>query len=485
MSTALVWFRRDLRLADNPALSAACREHERVLPVFIHAPDEEAPWAPGAASRWWLQHSLTALGEALARKGVPLVIRRGPTREALQALIRETGATAVYWNRLYEPAPVARDTGLKRALREQGIRAESFDGNVLHEPWAVMNGSGEPYRVFTPYWKAVARMEQPRPLPEPAALPGPALRTPSLALAELGLLPSIPWDKGLREAWTPGEAGARARLAAFLDGIWIDYDSARNLPGRPGVSRLSPHLHFGELSPRQVWAAIGARCGNQPLESHGGESFLRELAWREFAIYVLWHWPQSADQPLQARFAEYPWAEDYARPLAAWQHGRTGYPLVDAGMRELWTTGWMHNRVRMMVASFLTKNLRIPWQEGARWFWDTLVDADLASNSLGWQWTAGCGVDAAPYFRVFNPVRQGEQYDGDGAYVRRWLPELDPVPDKYLHAPWALPAAEAARVGYHSGINYPEPLVDFAASRALALEGYERVKAGGARGLSA
>lgn len=485
MSTALVWFRRDLRLADNPALSQACREHARVLPVYVHAPDEEAPWAPGAASRWWLHHSLDALAAALARKGAPLVIRRGPSAAALDALIRETGASAVYWNRLYEPAIVARDTELKRALRERGVRAESCAANLLHEPWTVHNGAGEPYRVFTPYWKAIARLPPAAPLPEPATLPGPALRTPALALSELGLLPRIPWDGGLRNAWTPGEAGARARLATFLDGLWIDYDRARNLPGRPGVSHLSPHLHFGELSPRQVWAGIGSRCGGQPLESRGGECFLRELGWREFAAYVLWHWPQSAERPLQTRFDSYPWAEDDGVRLAAWQQGRTGYPLVDAGMRELWTTGWMHNRVRMMVASFLTKNLRIPWQQGARWFWDTLVDADLASNSLGWQWTAGCGVDAAPYFRVFNPVRQGEQFDADGAYVRRWLPELDPLPDKYLHAPWTLSAADSARTGFVPGLHYPKPLVDFAESRAAALAGYEHVRAGGERGLSA
>ncbi len=479
MSTALVWFRRDLRLVDNPALAFACSEHAAVIPVFIRAPEEEAPWQPGAASDWWLHHSLERLAASLAACGSKLVLRRGPTGPALEALIRGTGACAVYWNRLYEPASLARDTQAKAALKASGVAAESFPGNLLWEPWTIKSGGGEPYKVFTPYWKTALNQAPEPPLAAPPRIPAPPAWPASVALATLGLLPRSRWDAGLRAAWTPGEAGALERLRAFCDQVLPGYHESRDRPGEAGVSRLSPHLHFGEVSPRQVWAAVARACAGLPLEYHGGEAYLRELGWREFAHHVLFHWPHTAEQPMQPRFAAYPWAHDTGAALEAWQRGRTGYPMVDAGMRELWATGWMHNRVRMLVASFLVKNLRIPWQQGARWFWDTLVDADLASNTLGWQWSAGCGTDAAPYFRVFNPSRQGEQFDPDGHYVRRWVPELAAVPAKWLHAPWTLPAAEQARTGFTPGLSYPRPLVDFTASRAAALAGFEAIKAGG------
>lgn len=483
MSTAIVWLRRDLRLADNPALDHACRAHQYVVVLYVLAEHEAAPWQAGAASRVWLHHSLRALAGALGERGGCLVLRRGDSLAVLQALVAETQAGAVYWNRGYEPALSARDADIKRALRAAGLEAHSFPASLLNEPWDVRTGNGDPYRVFTPYWKSVSRRPVAAPHPAPLTVPAPLRRPRSEALDDWPLLPRIPWAAGIEAAWNPGEAGARGRLLEFLDEGLFDYADARNLPAAPAVSRLSPHLHFGEISPRQVWWAVANRCGGQPLESRGGEAFLRELGWREFAAHVLWHHPDSPQRPLQARFDAYPWAEDYAPALAAWQQGRTGYPLVDAGMRELWTTGWMHNRVRMLCASFLVKNLRIPWQEGARWFWDTLVDADLASNTLGWQWTAGCGVDAAPYFRVFSPLRQGEQFDAGGDYVRRWLPELKAVPTKYIHAPWTLPAAETARCGFKPGAGYPLPIVDFASSRAQALAGFERIK--GERGLSA
>ncbi len=478
MTTALFWFRRDLRLADNPALHHAAATHERVIPVYLHVPREEAPWQPGAASRWWLHHSLAALAAALGERGSRLIIRQGDSLTALRELIRETGASAVYWNRLYEPAIIARDRAVKAALRADGVAAESRQAALLIEPWTLLKADATPYQVFTPFWKAcLQRLPPAAPLPVPT-LPGSERWPASLPLAELNLLPRIRWDDGLAAAWQPGESGALAQLDWFCETALTGYAQWRDWPGRDGVSRLSPHLHFGELGPRQIWTAATAATNGDPLGNKGAETFLREIGWREFAHYVLYHWPHTPEQPLQERFAAYPWRGEYAELLHAWQRGQTGYPMVDAGMRQLWRTGWMHNRVRMLVASFLVKNCRIPWQEGARWFWDTLVDADLASNTLGWQWTAGCGTDAAPYFRIFNPIRQGEQFDPDGAYVRHWIPELAQWPASCLHQPWNLSPAEHLTTGFTPGLHYPPPVVDFAASRADALAGYERVKAG-------
>ncbi|MDG4554268.1 MAG: deoxyribodipyrimidine photo-lyase [Candidatus Competibacter sp.] len=476
MSIALVWLRRDLRLADHPALHRAATEHGCIIPVYIHAPHEDAPWEPGAASRWWLHHSLAALDRALRRRGSRLIVRRGDSLAVLRELLRETGAGAVYWNRRYEPASIARDRAVKAALREDGVRAESSRAALLVEPWTLLKPDERPFQVFTPFWKAcLQRLPPAPPLPVPA-LPGPERWPDSLSLAALDLLPRIHWDDGLAAAWQPGEAGAQAQLERFRESALTDYRQWRDWPGRDGVSRLSPHLHFGEIGPRQIWATAAGATDGDPLGNQGAETYLREIGWREFAHYVLYHWPHTPEQPLRERFAAYPWREEYTDLLRAWQRGRTGYPMVDAGMRQLWRTGWMHNRVRMLAASFLVKNCRIPWREGARWFWDTLVDADLASNTLGWQWTAGCGTDAAPYFRIFNPIRQGEQFDPDGAYVRRWVPELAKLPAPILHQPWMLSAAEQQAKGFTPGLNYPNPVVDFAASRAEALAGYQRIK---------
>ena len=476
MSTALVWFRRDLRLADHPALHRAAGDHDRIIPLYIHAPGEEAPWEPGAAARWWLHHSLAALDAALQRRGSRLIVRAGDSLTVLRELMRETGAAAVYWSRLYEPAIIARDTAIKAALRGDGAIAESHQAALLIEPWTLRKADETPYQVFTPFWKACLQKLPPAaPLPVPR-FGGPECWPESTPLAVLNLLPRIRWDEGLAAAWQPGEDGALAQLDRFCAAALTGYAQWRDWPGRDGVSRLSPHLHFGELSPRQIWAAATEATAGAPLDDKGAASFLREIGWREFAHYVLYHWPHTPEQPLQERFAAYPWREEYAELLQAWRRGQTGYPLVDAGMRQLWRTGWLHNRVRMLVASFLIKNCRIPWQEGARWFWDTLVDADLANNTLGWQWTAGCGTDAAPYFRIFNPIRQGEQFDPDGAYVRRWIPELANLPAAFVHQPWRLPPAEQRATGFAPGLTYPAPVVDFAASRAEALAGFERVK---------
>ena len=471
MSLAIVWFRRDLRLVDNPALAAALARHEQVLPVYIHAPQEESPWSSGAASDWWLHH---ALGDLAAQLQGALLIRQGASLAILEDLIARSGATAVYWNRLYEPAAISRDSMLKSALGKAGVGVESSNAGLLFEPWEVHNKQGRPYRVFTPFWKRMLEFGLPQPLAAVPAMRGRLAdartldRLGGIAPNALGLLPDIRWDAGIAGAWQPTRAAAEARLEEFLVTDLRHYSHGRDVPASDQVSRLSPYLHFGQLGPREIVAA----CRDQ---RHAAADFLREIGWREFAHHLLFHYPHTTDAPLDERFATFPWREDQAA-LRAWQRGETGIPLVDAGMRQLWSTGWMHNRVRMIVASFLTKNLLLPWQAGARWFWDTLVDADLANNSSGWQWTAGCGADAAPYFRVFNPVTQGEKFDPRGDYVRRWVPALDRVPAKWVQRPWEAPEAILREAGVTLGRNYPHPIVDLKASRQRALDTWAQVK---------
>jgi len=450
VSATLLWLRQDLRLADHPALHAAVERGAPVIPVFLWCPQEEGAWAPGAASRWWLHQSLDALRSDYAKRGATLIIRRvDDSLAALRALVRETGANAVYWSRRYEPRMLERDRRIKDSLRADGLEVRSFNAALLTEPWDVQNLSGKPFQVFTPYWRKVSSaLELPAPLPSPKRIPAPSSNPASSGLDELQLLPEIRWDAGMARAWTPGERGAARRLDHFLDGPVKDYGETRNLPADAGTSRLSPHLHFGEISPRQIWHAAPRWRGSQ---------FMAEIGWREFAHHLLYHFPHTTDAPLRADFTRFPWRED-ARELRAWQRGETGIPLVDAGMRELWETGWMHNRVRMVVASFLVKNLRMHWLHGARWFWDTLVDADLASNTLGWQWAAGCGADAAPYFRVFNPQSQAEKFDPQSEYIRRWIPELSGN-------------TGAARRG-----PYPAPIVDLKVSREAALAAFKTLR---------
>ncbi|MEQ1440729.1 deoxyribodipyrimidine photo-lyase [Fontimonas sp. SYSU GA230001] len=447
----LVWFRRDLRLTDNPALTAALASAATVVPVYVHDADADGAWAPGAASRAWLHHSLKALDGELQGRGARLVIRRGATREVLPALVSEAGATAVFWNRLYEPARIAGDRDIAQTLRRSGIATASFNAALWAEPSTLGTASGTPYRVFTPFWRALSAV-LPGPTVESAPEQIPTRALPSDALDSLGLQPRIGWDLGFWRHWQPGETGAITRLQTFLDTGLRGYRERRDRPADAGISRLSPHLHFGEIGPRQILAVIrGAQAGDQVPEADA-EHFLRELGWREFAHHLLFHYPQTPTQPLDPAFAQFPWrkSRDYADDLRAWQRGETGVPLVDAGMRELWATGWMHNRVRMVAASFLTKNLLIPWQEGARWFWDALVDADLANNTLGWQWVAGCGADAAPYFRIFNPLLQARKFDPGGDYVRRWAPD--------------------------AGRGVVDPVADLAATRQRALDAYAQTR---------
>ncbi|MBI5085680.1 MAG: deoxyribodipyrimidine photo-lyase [Acidobacteria bacterium] len=440
---ALVWFRQDLRLSDNPALAEAMQRGSSVIPVFIWAPEEEGAWPPGAASRWWLGRSLVGLNAELERRGSRLIVRRGPSKEALGRLVAESGATAVYWNRRYEPAVASRDAALSAHLRGQGLLAEGFNGSVLFDPQMIRNQNGQPFRVFTAFWRAcLTRLVGPSSNNTPKRLAAPVNWPHSLALPELSMNPPADWTSGHGETWQPGESGAHRQLKRFLEEALSGYPSNRDRPALVGTSRLSPHLHFGEISPGQVWRAV-LRLPHDRLAA--GHAFLRQIGWREFAYHLLHHHLESPHKPLRPEFAAFPWRHD-AGLLKAWRQGRTGYPLVDAGMRELRHTGWMHNRVRMVVASFLVKHLLIDWQEGAAWFWDTLVDADLANNTLGWQWVAGCGADAAPYFRIFNPALQAARFDPGGEYVRRWALE---------------PGSEAA---------YPPPIVahDEARHRALA-----------------
>ena len=469
MSCVIWWLRRDLRLHDNPALAAAVASGQPVVPVYIHAPEEEAPWPAGAAACWWLHHSLEAISEALAAAGSPLLIRQGQSLAVLRQLAEQSGATAVYWNRLYEPARVASDREIKQQLCEQGLAVQSFNGALLCEPWELRTANGGPYRVFTPFWrKLVTQLDGPAPRPAPQGLKKPAQELESMALTELNLLPTADWTSGLAASWCPGETGALARLEQFRESGLAGYEQWRDLPACDGVSGLSPWLHHGEISPRQVLAAV--------RERPGAEAFIRQLGWREFAHHVLFNFADFADKPLNSAFGHFPWRHDHEALLTCWQRGQTGFPVVDAGMRQLWHSGWMHNRVRMIVASLLVKNIRAPWQAGARWFWDTLVDADLANNSLGWQWAGGCGADAAPYFRIFNPVRQGQRFDPEGAYVKRWLPELRELPQRFIHCPWEMSDAEQTHCGVRIGRDYPEPVVDLKRSREQALEAFRQMR---------
>jgi deoxyribodipyrimidine photo-lyase len=455
MKTTLVWFRQDLRVADHPALLTAVARGGAVVPVYVWSPEEEGGWAPGAASRWWLHESLQRLAASLAAIGSPLVLRAGPAADTLLALARETGADAVYWNRRHEPAAVDVEADLRGRLASAGIDGRDFQSALLSEPRRLLKGDGDPYRVFTPYWRAFTdSVEVGPPQPSPRALQAPARAPASLPVDALRLLPSIPWHESLARHWTPGESAARDLLRRFVQVDTLGaYGDTRDRPDRPATSRLSPYLHFGEVSPRQVWTAIGKaseRAGLTPAQWRTGK-FCAELVWREFAAQLLHHFPTMPERSRTATFDAMPWRSDPAH-FRAWTRGRTGYAFVDAGMRELWQTGWMHNRVRMVTASFLVKNLLHRWQDGARWFWDTLVDADLASNSMNWQWVAGSSPDAAPFFRIFNPESQADKFDPDGHYRREFVPEAG--------GPGAVP-----------------PLVDLKRSRQQALDAFATLRA--------
>lgn len=466
----IVWLRNDLRLANNPALYHA---NGRVACVFIL----EDHLALGAASRWWLHHSLFALHQSLADRGIPLYFMQGAAEHQLTSLMATTGASKLHWNRRYEPNSIAIDTLIKT---QWGKCAESFNGHLLVEPWQLLKADQSPYRVFTPYWKQYAARHL---LASNALLPAPNEQVPRIAkasltdcceLADLNLLPPAAeggWEAGLAAHWTPGEHGAHHRLQAIDTSLVTRYDHDRDFPALPATTTLSAHLHFGEISPQQVVNHVTHSAASNDAKN----TLIRQLAWRDFAHYVLFHFPETATSSFNPRYRHFPYTQDDAM-LRRWQRGTTGIPIIDAGMRELWHSGIMHNRVRMLVGSLLSKNMNISWQHGAAWFWDTLVDADLANNQMGWQWVAGSGVDAAPYFRIFNPVTQGQKFDKDGTYIRRWVPELAAVPNKWIHTPWLAPSAilNEAKVTLGNGAAncYPLPILDIKESRQCALDNH-------------
>lgn len=490
----MVWFRHDLRLADNPALSAACATGQQVVCLYVFDEDTPGNHAMGGASRWWLFHSLRALQSDVRRLGGQLILRRGPCAKMVAETVAQLKCGEVHWNRRYDKAGIAADTEIKSALEADGVRAVSHKANVLFEPWEVKNGSGEPYRVFTPFWRAARALgidtqvlSAPPRLNDGARSDGKGPVSSDVSsdlLDDWDLLPSRPdWSCGFSPVWTPGEAGAQRRLQQFLGTGLSGYGHDRDIPSVEGTSRLSPHLAFGEISPRQIAAqtlahaaAIGEDPGMDSSPDAGVDKFLAEIGWREFSHSLIYHNPDFPTQNFQPKFDHFPWANDDAA-LTAWQRGQTGYPIVDAGMRQLWATGWMHNRVRMIVGSFLVKHLLLDWCHGERWFWDTLVDADIANNAAGWQWIGGCGADAAPYFRIFNPITQGEKFDPDGIYVRRWVPELKKLSKRFIHKPWTASPVELASAGVTLGRTYPQPIVDHASARARALAAFETLKA--------
>ncbi|WP_161537049.1 deoxyribodipyrimidine photo-lyase [Bradyrhizobium sp. LCT2] len=472
----VVWFRDDLRLSDHPALHAAAKTGAPVVCLYVL--DDTAGRAPGGAARWWLAQSLRALGAEIAARGGSLILRKGPAAGVIPEVARESGARAVYWNGIAQAPHQAVERQLEATLAKLGVESQSFPGDLIAPPSAIRNKEGRGLRVFTPFWRRVLSLgDPPKPLPAPKQLrPDPKIVSDRLESWQLA--PTKPdWAGGLRERWTPGEASARARLRDFLKTIARGYAGDRDRLDRVGTSGLSPHLRFGELSPRQVWHAARFAAAEDAALGPGIEKFLSELGWREFCRHLLHDHPDLATENLQTNFDGFPWKRD-TKALAAWQRGRTGYPIVDAGLRELWHTGVMHNRVRMVAASFLVKHLLIDWRDGEAWFWDTLVDADAGSNPANWQWVAGCGADAAPYFRVFNPQLQGEKFDPDGTYVRRWVPELQGLPAKLIHQPWQATPIELASAGVTLGKTYPQPIVDHARGRERALSAYAKIRKG-------
>ncbi len=472
---ALVWFREDFRLADNAALTDAAQSGAPLLCLVIL--DDAS--LPGAAARWWLDGAIRALDTQLQSRGGRLHVFHGPSREVLPRIVRQTGARSVFWNRRYDPNGRETDAAIKTELKEAGITVRSHAGALLHEPWAVRTQSGTPFQVFTAFWRSARDLGDPRPpLPEPSALTfadlPPACAHAGLTPDDYALRPAKPdWAQGLRDEWEPGEETAHDLLGTFLTENLATYAASRDFPARNTSSRLSPFLRFGHITPGQIWHATAEKAGTASQTDTA--KFLAELGWREFAWSLLFTHDDLATRNLRPAFDAMPWRND-PEALKAWQQGRTGYPLVDAGMRQLWHTGWMHNRVRMVVASFLVKHLLIDWREGERWFADTLVDHDPASNATNWQWNAGTGVDAAPFFRVMNPILQSRKFDPDGSYIRRWVPELAPLPDSAIHAPWEAGEDTLRQAGVIPGETCPAPIVDHREARERALAAWRSLK---------
>tara|TARA_R110002049_G_scaffold2743_4_gene21085 strand:+ start:17911 stop:19362 length:1452 start_codon:yes stop_codon:yes gene_type:complete len=472
-SPLVYWFRQDLRISDNATLTAAAKTGRPVICVYILDENKNNHWHFGAASLWWLHHSLNQLSSALKDLDIKLILRKGSVIEELKNIFHASGADALYFTRHYEPYSDELENQITQHFSDK-IDVKRFKGYLLYEPEEIRSGKNEPYKVFTPFYRACMNTFTPgSPLPAPKKLVAYRKKLASDRLSAWNLLPKKPdWAKGFNDYWTPGETGAHENLKDFIQHTGGKYSVLRNRPDVAGTSRLSPHLHFGEISPRQVWTKIK---NSQKTPDNSSDAYLRQLIWRDFAYHLLVHWPDFPTKPFKKQFSKFPWKNDTSA-LRAWQQGKTGYPIVDAGMRELWKTGWMHNRVRMIVASFLIKDLLIPWQRGEEWFWNTLVDADLANNAAGWQWVAGSGADASPYFRVFNPVLQGEKFDPSGDYVREWVPELKHMPKKYIHSPWLAPKDVLTAANVTLDKHYPAPIVDHGMARDRALAAYKKIR---------
>ncbi|MDQ0453898.1 cryptochrome/photolyase family protein [Rhizobium paknamense] len=481
-SPTILWFRKDLRLSDNHALSAAVARGGPVIQVFILEPEDGGTGPMGSAQRWWLHHSLSALSKDLETRGSRLILRRGDAQKVLEALVKETGAEALHWNRRYEPVGMDIDGPLKQHFRDAGLTVESFGGQLLHEPTRLKTTGGTPFRVYTPFWKAVDAGGDPTaPIDAPKAIAAPDRWPDSEALDDWALLPTKPdWAGGFREMWTPGEAGAHQRLKHFISKGLRGYRRGRDFPAEPHVSMLSPHIALGEISPAQIWHATIGLPASVAAEDY--VHFRKELVWRDFSYHLLFHFPELPRRNWNARFDDFPW-RDNKTGLRAWQKGRTGYPIVDAAMRQLWQHGYMHNRLRMITASFLIKDLMVDWRDGEAWFADTLVDADPASNAASWQWVAGSGADAAPFFRIFNPITQGEKFDPEGTFVRRYLPELAKLPNEFIHKPFEAPEQVLRKAGVVLGETYPQPIVDHRKARETALSAYQEISAGAKSGV--
>ena len=474
-SPVIVWFRRDLRLADNPALHLAVASGRPVIPLYILDKTEDVRF-PGAAGLWWLDQSLKALEASLHDRGSKLILRRGEAAKVVEDVVKTTGAGAIYWNRLYFPGQLDRDKSLKAKLQDQGVEVKTCNASLLVEPWEIETKAGGVYHVYTPFWRAARAQVGDLALHSaPSKMRSPRNHPRSDALAEWKLHPAKPdWSKGFTD-WEPGEAGAKKRLSRFLDRHLTDYPKHRDLPALEATTRLSPHLHWGEIGPRQVFSTVDAAAHHHPALHAQADKFLAELGWREFNHHLLFERPELPKENFKAAFDEMDWRKD-KRAFDAWTKGLTGYPMVDAGMRELWTTGYMENRVRMICASFLIKHLLIDWRDGEAWFWDTLCDADEANNVMNWQWVAGSGADASPWFRIFNPISQGEKYDPAGDYVRRWIPEIAKLPNKYIHSPWTAPEDVLVKAGVKLGDTYPEPIVQHDKARKRALDALKETR---------
>ncbi len=475
----IVWFRQDLRIEDNPALLAAVSRQAPVIPLYIWSPEHEQDWFLGRASRVWLHQSLVNLGIELGKYQSRLIIRQGDVLNVLKSLVNETGASALFWNRRYEPTLQITDEAIENKISENFARLTTgtFNGSLLFEPWQIKQKNNRPYQVFTAFWRACEFYGEPsKPVGKPRSLVLPAKWPDSVPLGELNLQPNLDWADGIKAYWPASSMAAKKRLRHFIEKEIGQYSVGRNRPDLELVSQLSPYLHFGQLSPREVFQTVKTAMGesNDKEFVANCQIYLKEIGWREFAYHLLFHFPHTTDKPLRSQYAKFPWVLNEAF-LTAWQTGHTGYPIIDAGMRQLWQIGWMHNRVRMIVASFLVKDLLIPWQLGARWFWDTLIDADLASNTLNWQWTAGCGADAAPYFRIFNPISQGQKFDPNGDYVRKFVPELIELPTKYIHSPWLASKNILQTANVELGKNYPKPIVNHTEVRLKALAAWRQM----------